>query len=113
MKASKIADEFGAAVEAIPPKTNLRLAKETVVRLYPSAVKEFGDVIAKAASSRSLAQVSPEKLVDDLAAWLEDTHVGDDHCSEMTTSHPIINTNTVSLYRCSWCGNPSAVLRKC
>lgn len=100
-------------MEAIPPKTNLRLGKETIVRLYPSAVKEFGDVIAKVASSKS-PHVSPEKLVDDLAAWLEDTHVEENgHCSDLGGSHPVITTNAVSLYRCSWCGNPSAILRKC
>ena len=28
-------------------------------------------------------------------------------------SHPKISMNNAALYRCTWCGNPSAVLRKC
>ena len=27
--------------------------------------------------------------------------------------HPRVNPNTVELYRCTWCKNPSAALRKC
>ena len=92
----------------------MRLGQQTVVQLYSSAVKEFGSVIAKAESSEACMPVAREKLEDGLAAWLNDMHVGDgDHDSKLSGLHPIINTNHVALYRCSWCGNPSAVLRKC
>ena len=102
------------AIGVVPPKTDMRLGQQTVVRLYPSAVKEFGSVIAKAGSQDACAPVTPEKLEDDLAAWLNDIRLDDgEHDSKLLGLHPIINTNHVALYRCSWCGNPSAVLRKC
>jgi hypothetical protein len=89
----------------------MRLSQQTVVRLYPSAVKEFGDVIARAGTPHTVSQ---EKLQDDLATWLEDMHVDDgEHDSKLSGVHPVININHVALYRCSWCGNPSAVLGKC
>jgi hypothetical protein len=116
LRTSKIADDFSMAIGVTPPKTNMRLGQKAVVKLYPSAVQEFGSVIAKADSESPDASVpvSREKLEDDLAAWLEDMHVDDgEHDSKLSGLHPIINTNHVALYRCSWCGNPSAVLRKC
>ncbi|RDB27508.1 hypothetical protein Hypma_003895 [Hypsizygus marmoreus] len=114
MKGSKIADEFALAIGITPPKTNLRLGQQTVVRLYSAAAAEFGNVFIKAASEDKVKPISPEKLEDDLAAWLEDTHIHDgDHDQELHEMHPKVNTNSVALYRCSWCGNPSAVLRKC
>lgn len=111
---SKIADDFNMAIGVTPPKTNLRLGQQTVVKLYPLAVKEFGSVIAKAEESDASVPVSRDKLEDDLAAWLENMHVEDEeYDSRLSGLHPVINTNDVALYRCSWCGNPSAVLRKC
>jgi hypothetical protein len=48
-----------------------------------------------------------DKAEDDLAAWLGDEHFeGEDRPATFNDSH-------VELYRCSWCGNPSAILRKC
>lgn len=97
-----------------PPKTNMRLGQQTVVQLYSSSVKEFGNVIAKAESPGASVSISQEKLQDDLASWLEDTHRDDEeHDSRPSSLHPVININRFALYRCSWCGNPSAVLRKC
>ncbi|KAF5383157.1 hypothetical protein D9615_004964 [Tricholomella constricta] len=113
LKGRKIADDFCEAIEIRPPRTNLRLAQETVVRLYSAAVAEFGSVIEKAASEERIKPVSAEKLEDDLAAWLDDVHLHDDHDHEPHGLHPKVNTNSVALYRCSFCGNPSAVLRKC
>lgn len=114
MKASKIADEFSITIGVTPPRTNLRLAQQTVTRLYTSAAAEFGSVVVKAASKTPVKPVSHEKLEDDLAAWLENTHIHDgDHDDEPRGLHPKVNTSSVALYRCSWCGNPSAVLRKC
>ncbi|OBZ77723.1 hypothetical protein A0H81_02629 [Grifola frondosa] len=85
---------------------------------YPAAVKEWGDFIARFdkldATVDDHPDISPSKAEDDLAAWLDNLRMDDGeeehphHCA-----HPKINTNSVALYRCSWCGNPSAVLRKC
>lgn len=57
--------------------------------------------------------ISTENSEDDLAAWLEDMHMEDGQLEPEHCLHPKINSNQVALYRCSWCGNPSAVLRKC
>ncbi|GLB39184.1 putative MYND finger [Lyophyllum shimeji] len=113
LKGRKIADDFCAAIDIRPPRTNLRLAQETVVKLYTAAAVEFGPVVQKADAEERLKPVSPEKLEDELAAWLENTHVHDEVDDELHGLHPKVNTNAVALYRCSFCGNPSAVLRKC
>ncbi|KAJ6616468.1 hypothetical protein B0H10DRAFT_1949115 [Mycena sp. CBHHK59/15] len=106
----KIADEFSNWIGVPPPKTNLRLTQQTVVRLFPAAIEEWGDFITKNSELDAPAPTA-EKVEDDLAAWLGDIHLEgelDEHCPP-----PTFNTSHVELYRCSWCGNPSAVLRKC
>ncbi|KAF8886495.1 hypothetical protein BD779DRAFT_1529952 [Infundibulicybe gibba] len=105
----KIADEISTFIGVPPPKTNLRLAQQDVVNRYPAALKEFSEVILKAADTTN-PTVTPEKLADELAAWLEDNGDGEprDNCLQ-----PKVTKNRAALYRCSWCGNPSAMLKKC
>lgn len=105
-------------MEMKPPKTQIRLAQETAIRLYPKAINEWADVITRfdtLGMANDEPVVSASQAEDDLAAWLEDAHVDNDdeeprpkHCS-----HPKLNASHVELYQCSWCKNPSAVLRKC
>jgi hypothetical protein len=107
------------------------------VRLYPKGAKEWGEVITRFdgldtnwRDGKPDVVVTPEKAEDDLAVWLESVeldetekakereHMGAGLCSEHTHGHhPNINrkvsADRVTLYRCSWCGNPSAALRKC
>ncbi|KAG6813057.1 hypothetical protein H0H92_014329 [Tricholoma furcatifolium] len=113
LKGRKLADDFCLAIDVKPPRTHLRLAQETVVKYYTAGATEFGHVIAKATSEDRHNPVSMEKLEDGLAAWLEDTHLHDEVDSELHGLHPRVNINSVMLYRCSFCGNPSASLRKC
>ncbi|KAG6907808.1 hypothetical protein DXG01_007290 [Tephrocybe rancida] len=113
LKSRKVADDFCAAIDIKPPRTNLRLGQETVIRYYTAAAAEFGHVIAKAASEERHETVSPEKLDDDLSAWLDGTHLHNEPDTDLHGLHPKVNTNSVALYRCSFCGNPSAALRKC
>ncbi|KAJ7098295.1 hypothetical protein C8R44DRAFT_811280 [Mycena epipterygia] len=101
----KIADDFSNWIGVPPPKTNLRLTQQTVVRLFPDAAEEWGEFMASNSRLEAPAP-SAEKAEDDLAAWLGDLHIEDEQPQTFNTSH-------VGLYRCSWCGNPSAVLRKC
>ena len=100
-------------------KTQMRLAREMVLSLYPKAIKEWGawiqhfdELDARADSHRPISSTQAD---DDLAAWLENMKLEDG--TEDTTHrgciHPKISVNNVTLYRCTWCGNPSAVLRKC
>lgn len=113
------ADQFSEFTGTTPPKTNLRLAQQTVVKYYSAAVKEFSNVYLEfdKVKTKDAPMVDPEKLEDDLDAWLNDMRLEDGtieqilRCgSEQTLK---IDFEHVTLYRCSWCGNPSAVLRKC
>ncbi|KAK7059703.1 hypothetical protein R3P38DRAFT_2495642 [Favolaschia claudopus] len=106
----KIADDFSKWIGVTPPKTYLRLAQQTVVGLFSDAVEEWGEFIA-GKSRGDQPDLESEKVEDDLAAWLEDTHIDGerDHDSKLAS----FSSSDVELYRCSWCGNPSAVLRKC
>ncbi|KAJ6469483.1 hypothetical protein C8R45DRAFT_1017230 [Mycena sanguinolenta] len=106
----KIADDFSNWIGVPPPKTYLRLAQQTVVRLFPDAAEEWGEFYARTSSVHGdQPDLSAEKVEDDLAAWLEDLHLEGER-----DDRPTITTfSNVELYRCSWCGNPSAILRKC
>ena len=114
-------------------RTQLRLARELVLSLYPKALTEWGSIITRFDELDKRAEATPtppsaEQADEELAAWLEDVRLDDDgetngnghghgkseeksHARKCT--HPKISVNSVALYRCSWCGNPSAVLRKC
>ena len=116
-------------------RTQLRLARELVLSLYPKALAEWGPLIARFDELDDRADVastlpSAEQADEDLAAWLEDVRLDDEgeangngnrnrngasdeetHARRCT--HPKISMNSVALYRCAWCGNPSAMLRKC
>ncbi|CDO71187.1 hypothetical protein BN946_scf184845.g57 [Trametes cinnabarina] len=101
-------------------KTQMRLARELILDLYPKAVAEWGTFIKRydELDSRSDKQkpLSSTQADDDLAAWLENMKLEDgteENLNPHACSHPKISMNNVALYRCSWCGNPSAVLRKC
>ena len=99
-------------------KTQMRLAREMILDFYSQGVKDWGDFIKHFDELDSRADkqkpISSTQADDDLAAWLENMKLeeGEDEQPHMC-SHPKISTNNVALYRCSWCGNPSAALRKC
>lgn len=99
--------------------TQMKLAREMLLELYPQAVRDWGAFIkhfdALDANADARKPISSTQADDDLAAWLEHIKLdnGENESGPHLHSHPRISTNNVSLYRCSWCGNPSAVLRKC
>lgn len=113
----KFADDFSTFIGNAPPKTELRLAQQNVINLYPAAVNEWGDIIARFDNLRINEEpsISHGKAEDDLAAWLDDLRMdsGEQEANPETFSRPVLNSDHVTLYRCSWCGNPSAALRKC
>lgn len=117
MKKLKFADDLSNFVGGPPAKTELRLAQQTIISLYPSAVKEWGDVIIRFDNilTTKEPEISSEKVEDDLAAWLDDMHKedGEPEILEEMLSHPVLSQDCVALYRCSYCSNPSAALRKC
>jgi len=111
----EIADEFSIFIGVPPPKTNLRLAQQSVVRLFPKAMEEFSNIISRNEVEFEKPVISPGKLEDDLAAWLDGMSLDGTNGDEQETHcmHPKITDSSVALYRCSWCGNPSAALRRC
>ncbi|KAI5888609.1 uncharacterized protein SCHCODRAFT_02637205 [Schizophyllum commune H4-8] len=118
----KTADEFSMAIGVVPPKSNLRLAQQAVLRHYPAAIEDWGHVIARTGNSASSCSVQPESAADDLAAWLDDMRLeegetadaGDEHHHDHAHAEPReFKKSDFELYRCSYCRNPSAVLRKC
>lgn len=101
-------------------RTQVRLTRELVVKHYPLALKSWGAVIARVDkmdlhSAEAHRLPSPAKAEDDLAAWLENMSVDDapDEHEHARCTHPKVSPTAVELYRCSHCGNPSAVLKKC
>ncbi|TFK49399.1 hypothetical protein OE88DRAFT_1662959 [Heliocybe sulcata] len=114
----QLAEEFSAFYGYPIPNTVMRLTRQLLLSTYSSAAKEWGDVISRFDDENAGydgSELSKEKREDDLAAWLDNLHVdeGESESHPRGCSHPKVNVNSVSLYRCSWCGNPSAVLRKC
>lgn len=109
--------------------TQLRLCQQMVTKLYPSALKEWADTIKRFDKLRNaegrgldaVAPLPPGQVEDDLATWFEDLRVDDgpeiDRSFEAKAGcvHPALSgySSNLDLYRCSWCGNPSAALRKC
>ncbi|KAI0765241.1 hypothetical protein C8Q74DRAFT_1205823 [Fomes fomentarius] len=124
LKAAKrkldLASQFMKHLGLTIKKTQIRLTRELILNQYVKAVQDFGAFIRHFDDLDSRADhkpISSTRADDDLAAWLDDLKVenGEDdlqpHAHKCT--HPKISTNSVELYRCSWCGNPSAVLKRC
>ncbi|KAL0958057.1 hypothetical protein HGRIS_000235 [Hohenbuehelia grisea] len=111
----KFAEEVGTFLGLPPPKTYLRLAQQHLIKLWPTAIKEWKDVTERYDHDMASETPPTEKNEDELAAWLQDTHIEPDEHGD-TRFHRVqstFNSTRSGLYRCSWCGNPSAVLRKC
>ena len=101
-------------------KTNIRLAREMMMRMWPKALQDYASTIThynslyEKHSHGPRAEDSVAAAGDTLTAWLDNLHLEDGqegpdtHCL-----HPKINSNSVELYRCTNCRNPSATLRKC
>ncbi|KAI0351545.1 hypothetical protein OH77DRAFT_1411022 [Trametes cingulata] len=114
-------------------KTQLNLARELILSLYTDGAKEWGTFVKRfdeldAEIQASHFQAAPD-ADDGLAEWLERVDLGDSDEEDGHGNHrhghghshrrgpPVpkakSETSSYELYRCSWCGNPSAVLRKC
>jgi hypothetical protein len=87
------------------PLTELRLAQQTVVNLYPSAVSEWGEVIARFDRLRTNEEPSmpSEKAEDDLALWLDDLDMdsGEQESHPEMFGLPVLDIGHISMYRCS------------
>ncbi|KAA1477621.1 hypothetical protein DENSPDRAFT_616560 [Dentipellis sp. KUC8613] len=113
-----LADGFARFSSRPISKTQMRLACMEVVNRMQNAWKEWEKIIPAYAHVRT--EVTPAKAEDDLADWLEQVTLEDPgmnghdhHHRHGSVTHPSLNINDVELYRCSWCRNPSVVLKKC
>ena len=86
---------------------------QKIVQTFAQAVEEFGEIIAQKTAPEQKTEIDATKAEDDLAAWLDDLRTEDGSEEPKVRSHPSITLNHIKLYQCSWCGNPSAVLKKC
>ena len=135
-----MSDEFAQLLGLGPPKVVWRLVQETVRKHFAEATGKYAQLFERAAELLSNPTPSPlevGKARDDLAAWLDNLHLDcDEGCSgshphgslkdhrangeqdasspsEKYVANPKISGNMVALHRCSRCGNPSAMLKKC
>ncbi|TDL19576.1 hypothetical protein BD410DRAFT_751998 [Rickenella mellea] len=111
----KTADELTVFLTSKKPaKTVFRLTHQVVIERMAAAAKEWDEIVARCAITAPRQALPTDQAEDHLAAWLDEMHL-DDHTDDgpECTTHPKINTNKVELYKCSWCSNPSAILKKC
>ena len=118
-----IAEEIVAFLKRPISQPQMRLASFMYLDKLPAAWDEWGAVVGKF-SKKPPEEVDPERAEDSLALWLEKMEIEDTDITGQVSAHqhehqhPVrpahgVNMNELHLYRCSWCGNPSAVLKRC
>ena len=115
-----VAKQFNTFLGRKHPDNHLELTADYVLGHYKEASAEWGAIIARLDASEPSeyqAQIRSEsKAGDNLASWLAGLHVaGEDEPTKFdvhSTSGNNARDNSY-LYRCTYCNNPSAVLRKC
>ncbi|KXN92527.1 hypothetical protein AN958_05382 [Leucoagaricus sp. SymC.cos] len=122
-----IADEIMQIVGSPPPLTHMRLTQATVLKYYKESIARFSSLSEKAGVECSDNFVNPtsEESEDKMATWLAKLDLEDEkldskemyRVGEESKSGGLklvsVDGDSLSLYRCGWCGNPSASLRKC
>ncbi|KAI0027602.1 hypothetical protein K488DRAFT_61000 [Vararia minispora EC-137] len=114
--ALRIAQDIARHIGRTLTWTQTRLTTYFIFDHVAEAVREWSTVTRRYGEK---VETHPEaSAVDSLAVWLERAEPEDVDSRGMALGashydHPAMGPNDVPLYRCSWCGNPSAVLRKC
>ncbi|TFK22369.1 hypothetical protein FA15DRAFT_681689 [Coprinopsis marcescibilis] len=117
----KFADECSKLMGVTPPRTFMRLTQEKVIKLLPESMKEFEHVFNRKNTDGHGPKTKDVNDYDDLSVWL-DKVVLEDGEVEGPPVHGHgggdvgaykVNPSKFELYRCSYCGNPSAALKKC
>ncbi|KAI0790399.1 hypothetical protein C8Q75DRAFT_852150 [Abortiporus biennis] len=139
-KKVEVARRFSEFLNTPFKKTQMRLSRELCVRLYQPAAMDWVDFVKRhdvlqsqmdpdeSSPAPSVPPTAPPERVDDLASWFETMNMdeesghshgyghghGDDHVhGPQCYGRSRMKASAVELYRCSWCRNPSAVLKKC
>ncbi|KAF8582529.1 hypothetical protein K439DRAFT_142344 [Ramaria rubella] len=115
----KVADEMKAFIHSAPiAKTGFRLAREDILRYYASASVEWASVISRfenpPSETTSQALIVSRSPAEELAEWLNGTSLDDE--SEEPRKYCVqsnVDQDGLELWKCSHCGNPSAMLKKC
>ncbi|KAF9530334.1 hypothetical protein CPB83DRAFT_788319 [Crepidotus variabilis] len=117
LKRTQLAREFYQAIFATPPMTIIRMTQEEIVKHYPSAIQNFGPLFTALDTAKGVpkADVKHGVTADDVEAWFERMNMEDMKDPVFTPKSTLrtVDFEHVTLYRCSWCGNPSAALKKC
>lgn len=128
MEKRELAGEFLKLTGIPHQKTFPILTARTVLDHYGPGVKEWGSVVERLGkvieSSSEYEHYKPtptttEDKEHELAAWLNNLDLEGEQGEEgggedaHGCTNPRANPKRVELYRCTHCGNPSAVLRKC
>ena len=127
MEKLELAGEFLKLTGIPHQKTFPILTARTVLDHYGPGVKEWGSVVERLSrvienspdyEDHFPAPITTEDKEHELAAWLNNLDLeGEESKEEGEDAHgcanPRANPKRVELYRCTHCGNPSAVLRKC
>lgn len=115
----QLADDFSTFLSRPISKTQMRLTCTTIIDRMEQAWKEWDTHIPQFYEAMP-SDISAAAAEDDLAVWLEKVEIedpdiagGHQHEDDRGYLHPKINFSDVELYRCSWCRNPSALLKKC
>ena len=122
----QIAKDFMNFVGYPIKRTQLHLTRELFLAVYTEGAREWGALIKRydefdSAGDSSIESTQLPRADDDLAAWLGDMDIHGSDSEEPCHTHgggrrgPSGRSEKkgYELYRCSWCGNPSAVLRRC
>jgi len=126
MEKRELAGEFLKLTGVPHQKTFPILTARTILDHYGPGVKEWGSVVERLneviESSPEYefhkpAPTTKEDKEHELAEWLNDLDLEGGEAEEEEGAHGCVNSRAnpkrVELYRCTYCGNPSAVLRKC
>ncbi|KAI0262814.1 hypothetical protein BC834DRAFT_1001863 [Gloeopeniophorella convolvens] len=111
----EIADEVLRFLKMPIRHTQMRNACATALERTDVAQREWGAAVRNITKDGALdTAATPDAAHAALAEWLERLDVGDTtEGGAGSHTHPRLGVNDVELYRCSWCGAPSAILRKC
>lgn len=110
--------------------TQVNIVRALLLTSYAASSREWGALVNRYDELDTDAveegPISPAQADDDLAQWLGNLDISEDATEENDGHDPCsyagrrqweqaitVEMGDHALYRCSWCGNPSAALRKC
>lgn len=120
-----MAEEYARHLGYVVEKTNIRMTRDAIFTRMSAASREWGEAVSRYSYEGDRKDRSGLVAESNLAAWMEnlnlieeeDADAAQSHASSHERehmSHPKFDPSDVkNLYRCSWCSNASAALKKC